>query len=386
VRRALPAALAWFMLLVAACGGDDPSERRATGPAPHLDPVELHGPLPGKPAEGVFRDEKGRLLSEVHELVFAERGTLRVELLLGRQGGVPCIGARLAHTRSAELDCFEPWENPPLVARVVVGGETRRRTDWLAVLGITQKPTSRLILHAQAGNATTLTLRAWPGFPWRAFATITEAGNLGNTLAAHDADGDALAQVQLSFAYNPPCLQGNDDVCARTPPIPGSWSETRDPVRAASGTGLAASEIAFGHPAIRRLAAGRTFFVNPTAMWQKCNGDPLGAHMSLRFWPAISFEGEIPIHARAEGGEDVAYREGRAHVEAENITAVDVWVDLNRRRVVGVDLEALKPHSSFMSEQKDVSTEIDEWDVLEEPKPAGGHDDADACPKHEFGD
>jgi hypothetical protein len=134
VRRALPAALAWFMLLVAACGGDDPSERRATGPAPHLDPVELHGPLPGKPAEGVFRDEKGRLLSEVHELVFAERGTLRVELLLGRQGGVPCIGARLAHTRSAELDCFEPWENPPLVARVVLGGETRRRTDWLAVL------------------------------------------------------------------------------------------------------------------------------------------------------------------------------------------------------------------------------------------------------------
>lgn len=385
MRRVLPAAFAWFTLLAAACGGDDPAERRTTGRAPRFDPVELRGPLPGKLAEGVFRDEKGRPLSDVHELVFAESGTLRVELLLGRQGGVPCIGARLAHARSAELDCFEHWENPPLVARVVVGGETRRRTDWLAVLGLTQKPTSRLVLHPQAGNTTALTLRAWPGFQWRAFATITESGNLGNMLVAHDADGAAVVQVGLSFAYNPPCRQGNDDVCARTPPIPGPWSETRDPVRAASGTGDAASEIVFEHPAIRRLAAGQTFFVNPTASWQKCNGDPLGAHMSLRFWPAISFEGEIPTHAYAEDGEDVAYREGRAHVEAENITAVDVWIDLNRRRVVGIDLEAFDAYD-VMSEKEDVSTEIDERDVLEEPKPAGGYDDADACPKHELGD
>jgi hypothetical protein len=380
----LPSALASLVLLAAACGGEDSSERRSTGPAPHFDPVEIRGPLPGKLAEGVFRDEKGRPLSEVHELLFAETGRLRVELLLGRQGGVPCIGARLADARGAELDCFERWENPPLVARVVVGGETRRRTDWLAVLGLTQKPTSRLVLQPQAGNATALTLRAWPGFPWRAFATITEAGNLGNMLVAHDTDGDLVAQVELSFAYNPPCLQRNEDVCAHRPPIPGPWNETRDPVQAASGTGHAASEFVFEHPAIRRLAAGRTFFVNPTAMWQKCNGQPLGAHMSLRFSPATTFEGEIPIHAYAEEGEDVAYQEGRARVEAEGIKAVDVWVDLNRRRVVGIDLEAFNAY--VMSENEEVSTEINEWNVLEEPKPAGGHDDGDACPKHEFGD
>ena len=267
------------------------------------------------------------------------------------------------------LDCLEPWESPPLFVRVVVGGDEAGQTEWLAVAGVARRPTAHVTMQPQSEGAQTLRLRSWPKFEWRPFAAMTRKGNLANMLTATDEQDEVVVRVEVSWAYH--ALQAT-----------GPWIEVRDPVRAASGADDTSHPIVFAHPAIRRLVAGRTFFVNPTASWEKCNGESFGAVVGMRFHPPAEFKGEIPIHEYAEEGEDVAYREGRAYIEATNITAAEAWVDLNRRRVVGIDLEA---HDSSSYEESE-SADIERRDVLEEPKPAGGPDDSKLCPQHELGD
>lgn len=145
----------------------------------------------------------------------------------------------------------------------------------------------------------------------------------------------------------------------------------------------AALETAFADGSVRRLAAGKTYVIAPTSGWYACSGRSLGAVVLLRFHPPASFAGEIPIHEYAGDDEPFAYREGRSYVEAEGITAVEVWIDKARRRVVGVDLRAFDP---FVFEDEAPTADVEEYDELEEPKPAGGPDDPDACPEHDFGD
>ena len=205
---------------------------------------------------------------------------------------------------------------------------------------------------------------------------LTRRGDLGNMLAARDRDRAAVVLVELSWSYNPPCLQDNHDVCGAVPP-PGSWSEPRHPVADASGADESAYPLVFAHPAVRRLAAGRRFFVNPAQGWERCDGSELGSVVSLRIWPPVSYEGEIPLHEYAREGEDVAYREGRAYVEADRVTSIEVWVDRRRKRVVGIDLDAFDATESLEEQSK---VEIETWDVTDAPEPAGGKDDAGQCP------
>jgi hypothetical protein len=338
--------------------------------------------MPGKPVSGNFRDEGSQTVSPVHRLAVVGEGGTRVALLVGRRRGALCIGAEIVGAPHGELDCFEAWENPPLVVRVVVGGKSRRRTDWLAVLGLARSPTARVVMDAQTSRGDPLPLRSLERFPWRAFAAITQRGDLGNVLIAEDGNGSPVVRVDLSWSYNPPCLKENEDVCGGSPP-PGAWSEGRDPIEDASGQNEDGHRIAFAHPAIRRLAAGHSFFINPTAGWARCDATSLGSVVSFRIWPPVRFKGEIPVHAYAEEGEDVAYREGRAYVEAEHVASVEAWVDHERKRVVGIELQ---PFDETETLEEESSAKILRRDTIEEPKPAGGPDDSDACPEHEFGD
>jgi hypothetical protein len=385
VRVALGAVLVTAALLTASCGsGPRTTAHSRAGPAPSLEGVELRGSIPGKKVEGRYRDEEGRAVIDVHRLLVVGAGDRRVALLLGRTRGTPCVGAvSETEVESARLDCFESFENPPLVVRVVVGGETRRRTDWLAVLVLARSPTARLVLESQKNlEKVPLTIRSWSGFAWHAFGAVTSRGALGNQLAAFDQNGEPVVRVELSWSYNPPCLQNNEDVCGANRPS-GPWAEVRDPVRNESGAGEEDLPIAFAHPAVRRLLAGQRFFVNATAAWDRCDGSPLGSIVSFRVWPPVSFRGEIPYHDYAKDGENVAYREGRAYVEAERIASVEAWVDHRRARVVGIELDAFDA-TEALEEQPRVR--ITKLDMIEKPAPAGGPDDADQCPKDEPGE
>lgn len=357
------------VLALVACGSEP--AKRAEPPAPQLNALRVDGPIPGPRLDGRFVDEEGRPVSDVHELAAVGAGRRRTTLLFGQREGVPCIGA-VAPDAEPRLDCLERWENPPFLARVVIGGDIRARSDWFAVVGVLRAPAAAVSMQPQSGNARRLELQSWPRFAWRSFAAMTEHGNFANTLLASDRAGKAVTELEVSWAYD----------AARSV---GPWAEVRDPIEWASGADKTSHPIVFEHPAVRRLVAGHTFAINPTSGWEACDGRSLGAVVAMRFHPPVAFEGAIPIHDYAREDEDVAYREGRAYVEAENVTTVEAWVDLQRRRVVGIDLDAFD-ETGYLQGEDETPAKIKRRDVVEEPKPAGGPDDAAACPKHEFGD
>jgi hypothetical protein len=373
-------------MLGASCGGTRKTvPTHAAGPAPKLEGAHLRGPIPGEEVEGAYRDADGRPVDNVHRLLVIGEGDHRAVLLLGRRGDRPCVAAvPEARAENAPLDCFESFENPPLVVKLVVGGKNPRGTDWLAVLGVARAPTERVVLERQtAPLKAPLMTRSWRGFPWWAFGAMTERGNLGNELSAFDKSGEpVISSIDLGFSYNTPCQGNNEDVCGPKPPV-GAWVEARDPVEEQSGSGEEDFEVAFAQPAVRRLLAGHRFFVDGAIAWQRCNGSALGSIVSLRIWPPVDFRGEIPILGETKENEDVSYRAGRAYVEAERVTAVWIYVDHQQRRVVGVELDAF-------DEAQDVDelplARITKRDILKEPVPAGGPDDSSQCPKDEPGE
>jgi hypothetical protein len=327
----------------------------------------VKGSIPGPLAKGSFTDESGRRVEEVHELASVGAGRRRAVLLFGHRNGVPCVGAN-APDASPAMDCLEEWENPPAVARLVVGGDRKARTDWLAVVGVIKAPVASISMRRQTGEPEPVEVRVTPKFEWRSFAVMTQHGNLANSLLLADSSGRAVAKIDPSWAYDASLAQG-------------PWAEVRDPVAAASGADSALHGLVFEHSAIRRLLGGRTFMILPSAGWIACDGRSLGAVVAFRIFPPASFEGEIPFREYANEGENVAYREGRMYVEAENITTVEVWVDAARRHVVAIDLAALD--DTTLDDDGDAAPDIKAWEVIEEPKPAGGPDDADACPEYE---
>jgi hypothetical protein len=369
------AMLAALGTVLAACGGEGNSAAPDVVPPPRL-PASAFA---GGPVDGSFRDEEGRPLPDVREVISVGQGPRRLRLLIGRgQGDRPCFGALIAAQREARLNCLEEWENPPFVALVGVGGASRRETHWLGVVGVTRDPTSRVELQRQTGEAAPLHLEAIKPLNWHAFATMSSRGNFANTVTARAGRDSVVAELDLGWVYSPPCIQENDNVCARKPPTPGPWNEVRDPVAAPSGFDPEhAARIAFADPVVRSLASGHTYVTDSTAGWSKCNGDTIGAVLALRFTPRIDFRGEIPVHSYAEEGEQAAYRTGRADVEARNVGPVEIHVDANERRVVGIELDAFDPADSDSSPHANVNVR----EVVAEPKPAGGPDDPSACPE-----
>jgi hypothetical protein len=360
------------LILATGCGSEQQS-RADEGPPPELEPLRVTGPIPGPRVDGRFFDEAGRPVSDVHELAAVGEGRRRAALLFGQRNGVPCIGAT-ARDAEPRLDCLERWENPPFLARVVIGGDIRARTDWLVVVGVLRRPATTVSMELQSSlEPRRLGLQSWPKFAWRSFGVMSEHGNLANTLLATDEAGKPVTAIDLGWVYH----------AARST---GPWAEVRDPIAAASGADTTSHRIVFDHPAVRRLVAGNTFTINPTAGWVACDGRSLGGVVSFRFSPPVEYEGEIPIHEYADEDEDFAYRDGRAYVEAEDVTTVEAWVDVNRRRVVGIELDAFDDVASTLGQEDMPAAQIRRHDVIDEPKPAGGPDDADACPKHEFGD
>ena len=278
-------------------------------------------------------------------------------------------GARGEHCRGA-------WDHAPVVLRVVAGGANHKREDWLAVVGLVRSPVARVVVEQQAGDRPAVPLRRRGSFGWRAFALWTGAGNRANSVHAYDARGRELWATEVSWSYNPPCMPENDDICGDHPP-PGPWTEVRDPVADQSGAPdpERLQRIAFAHPAVRRLVAGREFFVDPLWGWQKCNDETIGGGLSLWFPYAISFDGTIPVEETRDNAR-VAYFAGHAHARARHVRGVDVWVDLNAGRVVGVDLSGLQQESR----EDEVGSAHVDLETIGELRPGGGPDAE--CPEY----
>jgi len=364
------------LVAVVGCGADR-TPRADSIPADLRPPSLPDGEAPGPRVAGTFHDAQGHTFADVHELISVGTGSSRSALLLARSpAGVPCLGVQTS-SLEPHLDCLQKWDRSPLFVRVAAGGSNRRSTDWIAVLGWAGQDVADLEVETQRNFLPArLEWRSYPGLPWRAFAAITERGAPANTLVATGTRGDLVATIDLGWAYNPPCQPLNDDICTDAEAL-GTWAEARDPVSDASGTGErdVAKQIAFDDEAVRRLVQQHGFTFGPTASWYTCTGREIGAVVSLRFYPAVSFAGEIPVHAFADEGEPAAYRSGRAYVEADGIDAVEIWIDSSRGRVAGIDVEAF----DFMALEDWPTVRVERMDVTQELRPAGTDDPAQ-CP------
>jgi len=354
-------------------------------PAPKLEGVVLPGAIPGTPIQGSFEDQRGRDVEDVHRLLEIGPGPRAGVLLLGRRERRPCVGSAPApNLENARLDCFESYENPPLVVKLVAGGSKGNTTDWLAVFGLARTPATRIELDSQRGlERVPLTERSWPNFPWRAFGAMTTRGALANTLTAFDRDNQPVVSVELSWSYDGPCQDQEGSACPITQ-ADKPWVESRDPIGDESGADTSDHALVFANPVVRRLVADHTFFIGASAGWQRCDGSSLGSVVSFRIWPPVSFRGEIPFHDFAKSEDNTAYRQGRLYVEAERIASVEVWVDHANNRVVGIDLNEVGDLGSVREDESQVRIKKFAW--VEKPVPAGGPDDTSQCPETKPGE
>jgi hypothetical protein len=377
VRRVACARGAWLALTLVAlglagagCGSAPGSSGSSTAPsdasaAPTALPAPLRlpdGPIPGTPLDGQFVSEQGDPVDDVTAMARGGAPGFQFQVLLGRgPDSVPCFAVVAVERPSRELHCLEDWERPPLVARVVA------TKQGLGVAGIVAESVTRLSLAQQTGENTDLELVGAADFPWRAFTALTPQADMANALTAYGSGDEPLDRIDVAWAYSTGCSDTSE--CGAQPTT-GNL-EVRDPIALASGTtDEHALPIAFADPAVRRLAARGPYSIQPLRDWRSCLDDDIGAMITIVFRPAISFSGEIPVSTYPEPGDGHAYRAGRARVEAAGVTAVEIYVDVDAGKVVGIALDSFDPISLDDATPADV-----DLTVLEQPSPAGPRDD-----------
>ena len=113
----------------------------------------------------------------------------------------------------------------------------------------------------------------------------------------------------------------------------------RDPIAAKQapyikrGGGKRSKRIAFAHPAVAQIVAGQPFSFDGVAIWTQCNGKLIGGVVHDPPQPAHHVRGRCPLHGYRNGS---AYLEGVWHLRVENAIGFRIYVDLRRKRVVGI--------------------------------------------------
>jgi hypothetical protein len=364
--------------LTAICASAATSTRADLGPeVPRpLTPERLpRGPVPGKQVRGSFRVPQVGTIHHVRELIAAGSGQRRTALLIarGKQGQL-CLTAVVGRrARRATFDCLDAWDRPPLLVRVGVGGHTRRRADWIAAIGLVRRGVKRVSVETEGFTRARPRLRAWAGFPWRAFATGPGFGRRKPYFVfAHDASRHQLQEVSLSWADRAPCDESQH--CTRRERHAGRWSAARDPLasqqssRANGAFGKRALQIAFDHPTVRQLVTNQPFSFL-VAEWRKCNGDPIGVIAELFLTQPLSFEADLPA-VTFQKTQATAYLEGIARWRVRRNVWFHVHVDVNRGQVVAIFPEG---EPSNLSEGRKWGTKI-EFLGIGPLHPAGGPD------------
>jgi hypothetical protein len=156
------------------------------------------------------------------------------------------------------------------------------------------------------------------------------------------------------------------------------WHAIGDPWGEASGASTSLDErakrIAFADPLVRSLLAGRRYAFNPSALWSKCQGGTIGAVINFTFaratlkadWPQVDYDPKS----------HTAYVERTIRYEIANVTQLQVNVDTNRRKVVGVD-----PTLAAAVDGPDPKVDYFTFRPVTKAVPAGGPDSGD-CSSH----
>lgn len=380
-RTALIAIVAGF-LAAAAAAASAPS-------APP--PLELErlpaGALPGVQVRGHFRVPGLGETRFARRLIVTGSGARRVALLVARgRRGELCYAGVAGRDRTALFRCLARWDRPPLILLAGAGGNRKPVNHWLSVIGLVRSEVKEVVVQRQWGGDPLLRPRviSWPGFPWKAFGTRPAfRHHFPSIVWAMDASGNPIQDVDLGWVYGPAC--GED---RRLPPCTprrrhsGPWSAIRDSLEERQSTfvrrrgGRRAKQVAFDHPAVRQLVAGQAFSFDGVAEWSRCNGRRIGAVLRLQLVRPVSFDGEVPVYANDDTNR-VAYLEGVARLHIEGATNFDVYVDLNRRRVVHIGPGITLPGPDDREPPK---PKVD-LQLIGALKPAGGPDSGD-CGKY----
>jgi hypothetical protein len=368
-----------FVAALCAWGGGGAEPEAQTVPPP----LELErlppGPLPGVQVRGDFRVPGRGAVHYARRLIVTGKGPRHMALLIARGSHHElCFTAVVgAPIRRALFTCLERWDRPPMLIRVAAGGKSQKETQWLALVGLVRREVTRVTVMSQVGVRSHPRLSAWRGFPWKAFGTPTAFRyRLPSEVYARNSTG-TVQQVDLGWSYGAACGQQLAPRCTARRLRAGSWAAVRDPL--ARGTapfirrkgGLQAKRLTFDHPIVRQLVAGQAFSIARIALWSKCNQDLIGAVVPFRLVRPIDFEGDVP-YRQYEASAHTAYLEGVAHLRVERAVSFDVYVDLNRRKVVGIVLGI--DDSGMPKPKVDVK-------IVGELHPAGGPDPGDCGPE-----
>jgi hypothetical protein len=263
--------------------------------------------------------------------------------------GELCLKAATSGGAGTERRCLGPGLPEPVVAFVGIGGRSEKRVDWASLIGLARNDVARVTVQLQSGTSRTLGLRHWPGFAWSGFSLEPGAGgtvpydplaggdaNRPNELAAFDAKGRKLMDLELSWVYGP-C---ESDAQCEGPIPPKKWQDVQDPFDGASGADPVASrhakEVALRDPLVARLLSGRRYVFMPSSAWVDCDGSSIGAWLQVYVADPIEYEGDFPV-ASYNHASGKPYDESVWHLAFRNATMLDLSVDLRRKKVVGVD-------------------------------------------------
>ena len=236
---------------------------------------------------------------------------------------------------------------PCIVGPSATAGATRRRrrlrakTNWLSVVGLVRAEAATVTVWSDRFLNRSVKLHGPPGFPWKVFAVAPSRTDRPLSVRARDAAGAVLQRVDLSDAFDAPC-QDRGKGCRSRTQRRGRWSAARDPYAARQapfinrGGGTDTKRIATEHSAVQQLVAGQPFSFDAVALWRKCNGGLIGGVVAIRLSRPVNFEGDVPVWGYRNGSE---YLQGVWHIRVENGIAFRIYVDLRRKRVVGISPE-----------------------------------------------
>jgi hypothetical protein len=355
----------------------------ASVPQETAPPLELErlppGPLPGTQVRGRFRVPGVGKVRYARRLIVTGTGSRRLALLIarGKQGELCFAAAAGAGIQRALFTCLKQWDRPPLLLRAGVGGNRKPVDHWMSLVGLVRSEVQQVVVESQQGGDPRHRprLRAWPGFPWRAFGTPPRfRHHFPSTVWAVDANRAAIQDIDLGWVYGPACGQQRRPPCTSRRRQAGPWSAVRDPLADRQSEFIRrrghtrAKRLAFDHPVVRGAVVGQPFSIDGVAEWSTCKRRRLGAVVELRLSRPILFEADVPVKDQDDTNRS-AYLEGVAHMRIENVISFHVYVDLNRRKVVAIGPGLTPPD---LTGRRPPRPRLIEFKLLTGLHPAGG--------------
>jgi hypothetical protein len=328
-------------LLAAGCGGS--SSSHAVFELGEFEPsLRVHGPLSGRPVS--VQTTREVVPTSVRELVVSARGSKRLPLYVGRtRDNRLCIGT------TGRWACLHPIDAQPVFAYTLQGG-ARSTRDWGAIVGIAA-PDVRVTVEHVFGHQFPLRLKRFPHLGWAAFASPLWLDSPPDRLRFYDRAGHELSGF-MDLAYGP-----NN---------PKKEWQAFIPTFGTTPLDERAKRISLSDPLVRHLLAGRRYSFGPGAFWQKCKGGTVGEVVELHIAPA-TFSEDWPS-ADYDAKSHTAYVQHVTYYKISRVTELDVSVDTNEGRVVGVDPTQSSPDVT--------EPQVDELSAhpVDGGKPGGGPD------------